>query len=208
MHLTFAGKIPLARFTLVSLAVAVTSTIAAQPVDSESLPPGLYRGPIMPSYGCHSQIGVSGDCHCSRCRAEEVCCHTIEQVTEEESCWKVRCEKLGIPAIRWPWEPGGSKLTLFSWLPSRHRPCSECGACCSCCASANCTCCTPRCGPVRCVNVLEQESYDVTKCKHKWEIRRLPPCGCRVDTACTCASQSSILEIDSTDDGTLPAPVP
>jgi hypothetical protein len=115
---------------------------------------------------CHSQA-----CCCSR----EVCVPTIEKVTEERSCWNVTCEKVCIPAVRMPWEAGGSRLTLFSWLRS---PC--CGtACLTCgCANGGCTCCLPACGQVRCVNVLGSEDYEVTKCQCKWEIRRLPPCNC------------------------------
>jgi len=112
----------------------------------------------------------------------EVCCPTFEQATQDKSQWKVECEKVCIPAIRLPWEPGGSKLTLFRWwTPNGHdeqcrcaqsvrHPCEPAG--CARCGKPRAT----RCGTVRTVSVLEEDSREVTVCKCKWEIRRLPAC--------------------------------
>jgi hypothetical protein len=116
-----------------------------------------------------------------------VCCSTTETVTEEKTCWNVKCEKVCVPAIRLPWQPGGSPLTLFSWLKNHDDHC-HCGADVVChdpdgrCALA-CECHPQRCGKVRCVSVLEPDTYEVEICQCKWEIRRLPPCngcGCTV----------------------------
>jgi hypothetical protein len=118
-------------------------------------------------------IGSCRVCNCQQCCCpREVCVPTIEKVTEKESCWTVTGEKVCIPAVRLPWQSGGSPLTLFSWL--RHP-------CCTTCKCANCeACCPPVCGQVRCVNVLDSKEYEVTKCECKWEIRRLPPCDCTI----------------------------
>ncbi|HEY3392144.1 MAG TPA: hypothetical protein VGK58_05530 [Lacipirellulaceae bacterium] len=142
------------------------------------------------------------------CHGQDVCCPTTEEVTEEKSCWKVSCEKVCVPAIRLPWEPGGSKLTLFSWL-NRHRAKCQCGSlatcgeeCDECAGAATAGCCAPKCGPVRCVSVLESESYEVKTCRCKWEIRQLSGC-CEVKCGC---SESPQFELESSADDVLLSP--
>jgi hypothetical protein len=76
--------------------------------------------------------------------------------------------------VRFPWEPGGSGLTLFNWL-HRSRCCKSCGTP-NCLGGAQCACYRPTCGDVRCVRILESEDYEVKRCACKWKIRRLPPC--------------------------------
>jgi hypothetical protein len=137
---------------------------------------------------------------CTCCR--DVCCPMVEEVKEKKSCWKVNCEKVCVPAISLPWEPGGSPLTLFNCLRGHEK--SSCGCeCASCDSKANCgdTCCSctqccrcepVRCGTVRAVHVLEEESRDVTKCKTKWEIKSvLPTCGNCCETRCDHAAGDS-----------------
>lgn len=143
---------------------------------------------------CAACCSCGSTCDCNGCC--EACCATMEEVIEEGSCWKVRCEKICVPAIRLPWEPGGSGLTLFNCLRNYLKgndcstACAECGAtadCCDqCCARDVCRECAPRkCGCVRCVRVLEKEKYEVTKCQCKWEIQCLPTCGdCGTDACC------------------------
>jgi len=67
----------------------------------------------------------------------------------------------------------------------------DCGGCCSSCGCGVCddccSCCQTKCGYVRCVNVLEERTYDITKCECKWEVRRLPCCGNCVSCAADCA---------------------
>jgi hypothetical protein len=152
--------------------------------------------------------GHGGRCACC-CRGRDVCCATVEEATEEKSCWKVKCEKVCIPAVRLPWEPGGSNLTLFSWL-NKHRAKCECGGQATCgeeydgCASpATASCCAPKCGPVRCVSVLESESYEVKTCRCKWEIRHLPGC---CGTKCCGCGESPQSDAESSADGVLPPP--
>jgi hypothetical protein len=106
----------------------------------------------------------------------EYCCPTMEEVTEEKSCWNVECETVCIPAFRFPWEPGGSKLTLFSWLDKRDD-CCRCAGCTTSAArvgredsTCNCQCTRPPCGAVRYARVLEKETFEVTTSKCKWEI--------------------------------------
>jgi hypothetical protein len=133
----------------------------------------------------------------------------VEEVTEEKSCWKVKCEKVCIPAVRLPWEAGGSKLTLFSWL-NKHRAKCRCGSpatcgeeCNQCARAATAGCCAPKCGPVRCVSVLESESYEVKTCRCKWEIRHLPGC---CDQSCGKCGEAAPSEAEANADGPLPPP--
>jgi hypothetical protein len=159
------------------LALLVTVTAAA-PAKSQEADVGCASGCAA---SCSCGNACPGTCCC------EACCPTMEKVTEERSCWNVHCEKVCVPAIRLPWEPGGSGLTLFNCL-HKYLKGKGCGAvCCQCGTAPNCcdpccaceTCCqcpAPRCGCVRCVNVLEKETYEVTKCQCKWEIQCVPTC--------------------------------
>jgi hypothetical protein len=163
--------------------------------------------------GCCGEPTCATCCPCVPC--QEVCCPTVYPETEERSCWNVKCKKVCVPAIRFPWEGGCHHNRLLDCLcrlccgccgcavcgdskmaanccdgcsPPLVLPecgdgcCSDCGCrgCCECCS-----CCQSRCGYVRCVNVLEENKYEVTRCKCKWEVRRLPcchdGCGCAVD---------------------------
>ncbi len=108
---------------------------------------------------------------CRSCRGRDVCCSSVEEVTEKESCWKVKCEKICVPKVVCPWAEGGSGLTLFRCLQKKPGR-----GCCDSCGN-DCGCLKPRCGEVRCVQTLDSEDYEVTRCKYQWEIRRLPPCG-------------------------------
>lgn len=169
-----------------------------------------------PDCGC--DLAGTGSRHGTRCArcccGRDVCCPTAEEVTEERSCWKVSCEKVCVPAIRFPWQPGGSKLTLFSWLRPQHGKChcssgverTEHGAACPASSGAGCL---PKCGPVRCVSVLESENYEVKACRCKWEIRTIPGCCqgqcCAEGTQGEAASTSDDQPVDESD---LPAPVP
>jgi hypothetical protein len=124
---------------------------------------------------CGEDLGGAscGDACCaSGCR--EVCCHTRIEEKEEKSCWNVSCEKVCVPAIRCPWEPGGSGLTIFNFL-HRKKP-TDCGDCCDTCGCCQGYCDCGKCGAVRCIRVLEKEKYEVTTCKCKWEIRQVPIC--------------------------------
>ena len=191
-----------------SVAFAAQLAVAAPPVefitdsaDSRQSAESEYVG-----------FGTGGCCETCQgcCRGRDLCCPTVEEVKEEQSCWKVRSEKVCVPAIRLPWEPGGSGITLFSWLKPRGTPghcgdgvpCSEevrdCGLP---CADIHCQ---PKCGPVRCVCVLEEETFEVTKCQCKWEIRR-QPCCCHGPCACG-GYDSAPFESDAS--GVLPAPQP
>jgi hypothetical protein len=131
------------------------------------------------------------DCHC-----RDVCCPRMEEVTEQKSCWTVKCEKVCVPALHFPWEPGGSKLTLFSWWRGHAKPgsCSRCQ--CSVDHHERCSCSPAKCGRVRCVSVLEQEDYEVTTSRCQWEIRRLPPCGASGCGTSADSCASSVFQLD------------
>lgn len=147
-----------------------------------------YRSECCGRDGC-----LVANMRCREC-CGKVCQSTIEEVTEEKSCWKIECEEICVPRVVCPWAEGGSGLTLFSCL--KKRGCSAncgdtCGDCCdSCCGNGCCGkggCNAPRCGDVRCVRVLDSEDYEVTKCKCNWDIKegcyRYGP-GCGSDCGC------------------------
>jgi hypothetical protein len=160
-----------------------------------------------PDCGCNLHGNACGHgARCARCcRGRDVCCATVEEATEEKSCWNVKCEKVCIPAVRLPWEPGGSKLTLFSWLNKRAKcQCGSpatCGEQCDQCAGASEGWCAPKCGPVRSIRVLESESYEVKTCRCKWEIRHLPGC---CEAQCGACGETLQPEAESSD-GALPS---
>ena len=150
---------------------------------------------------------------CNGCHSVcEYCCPTMEEAAEEKSCWNVKCEKVCVPAFRLPWQPGGSKLTLFSWLEKReHRRCSM--ACSDGAnhngprdASGGCHCSRPPCGAVRCVRVLEEETVEISTSKCKWEIRPLPGC-CSTDCSSRTSSESPASAMPEDEpNGALPPP--
>jgi hypothetical protein len=202
-------------FGITMIALAGHLYAAGPPVElmevSEAIDSSAVACCACPDCGCALNGNACGHgARCARCcRGRDVCCPTVEEVTEEKSCWKVKCEKVCVPAVRLPWEPGGSKLTLFSWL-NRHRAKCQCGCQATCgekrdgCAiAATSGCCAPKCGPVRCVSVLESESYEVKTCRCKWEIRHLPGC---CDATCGGCGESPQAEAESNADDLLPPP--
>ena len=199
-------------FAMTVIAAAGDSYGAMPPAElmevSEAADSPAVGGCACPDCGCALNGNACGHGgRCARCcRGRDVCCATVEEATEEKSCWKVKCEKVCIPAIRLPWEPGGSKLTLFSWL--RHPAKCHCGSratcgeeCDHCAGVATGGCCAPKCGPVRCVSVLESESYEVTTCRCKWEIRHLAGC---CEAHCGACGEALPPEAESSAEGVLP----
>jgi hypothetical protein len=176
----------------------------------------LYAAESQTSPDCGCELNVTQCRHGSRCArcccGRDVCCPTVEEVTEERSCWKVSCEKVCVPAVRLPWEPGGSKLTLFSWLRPHHAKChcgqhAEYNGDCDACAQMRAASCMPKCGPVRCVAVLESESYEVKVCRCKWDIRTLPGC-CNSECCAQGGEEAASTETQPIEEGDLPAPQP
>jgi hypothetical protein len=97
----------------------------------------------------------------------KVCRATVEQVTEERSCWKIGCEEICVPRVVCPWSAGGSGLTILDIFKKSH----------TCSSSCRVGCGLPqRCGDIRCVRVLESVDYEVTKCKCKWDVGRCTSC--------------------------------
>jgi hypothetical protein len=145
---------------------------------------------------------------CSCCR--EICCPTVETAKEKKPCWNVNCEKKCVPAIRLPWEPGGSPLTLFNCLRNFGQSdcgatCGACGgdmACCDGCCSAGerCRCGPVRCGTVRAVHVLEEDSYEVERCETKWEIKQVATCRCQ----CGATHCQDAIDDDASESHSLP----
>lgn len=153
---------------------AIVATICATPTDSSATQPACAEECSDSSAGC--------------CCGRPVCIPKTELGDEEKTCWNVECEQVAIPAITLPWEKGGSPLTLFNCLRTIMHPhkakcsCSKCGGTLGCCDTCHCCskCCLcgpTRCGMVRCVRKLDEESYEVPKCNTTWEIGCVPCCG-------------------------------
>jgi hypothetical protein len=217
---------------LLALACSATTwqpTCAAPPIKNvfdECAVEQLTWNDAAASYdaGCaEAPCAIGGDCaiggHPAACTGpccgRDVCCPIVEEVTDEKTCWNVKCEKVCIPAVRLPWEPGGSGLTLFSWLGGYGRHSCGGGVACSetCTHGTGPAACYPaKCGKVRCVRILEPDSYEVTSCQCKWEIRRLPCCCGNENCAGGCGArvddQALEHESDSAINGVLPIPVP
>ena len=105
-------------------------------------------------------------------------------VDVEKHCWEVECEEVCIPAVRFPWEPGGNKLTLCTLFKFKcDRGCnnpgcnvSKCDGGCTApacsrptcgCAGAGCaTCCPPKCGFVVAVRDLKKKNYTAKACEY------------------------------------------
>jgi len=213
---TLAGW-PLA---IVSIALTLQPAIAAPPIEmvfedcaADELPPANHAATpqAIGDAGCAVPVHRAG--YSGHCGGRDVCCATIEEVTEEKSCWNVKCEKVCVPAIRFPWEPGGSPLKFLSSLcrSSKNTACGEtvCGDACTDCAVNPAGHCYPaRCGAVRCVSILEADSYEVTTCQCKWEIRRLPSCcdGASCGGAIEVSPYETEVPADPAADAVLPAP--
>ena len=177
--------------TALAIVAIVDGATAQQPIalvhQPEEIPPGSFSessvtgGDASGSSSCCECCGGGGcDSGYCMCRCQEVCCPRIEEATEKRSCWVVKCEKACVPAVRFPWEPGGAKLTLFSWF-NRHSRSEQRGDMCDGLGSASHgshdrDSYPTKCGYVRCVRVLELEEYEVTTTKCQWEMRRLPSC--------------------------------
>lgn len=48
-------------------------------------------------------------------------------------------------------------------------------------------CCKPKCGRVRCVKVLEEESYECEECVTEWNVKRVRRCRCPAGR-CSCGA--------------------
>ncbi len=108
--------------------------------------------------------GCDGGSCCNDCCTESVCCPVRVEVEVKKHCWNVKTENVCIPGFRWPWECN-SKV---------KKP--SCGDCCD----TGCDSCAPRCGRVRCVNVLEKHEYTCKKCGYEWKVKSV----CRGNSTC------------------------
>ncbi len=143
--------------------------------------------------------GAAGCCNCAgNCCCKPTCCpqRVVEEV--EKKCWKVKSKYVCIPSFRWPWEcAGGSK-----------RDCAA-GSCCGegGCTSGCCNC-PPKCGKVRCVNVLEQHKYKCKKCGTEWKVQCVRSgnrCSCEGDGCCPGCGCSA--EVPATNDFPRTSPI-
>ena len=139
-------------FVAVYLATAITNTLQAQCDGCDS--------------GC-ATCAPTGCCSAPTCQAAGRCCGgprcvgKAEMVDVEKHCWKIENEKICVPAVRFPWERGGSKLTLCTLFKSKDNDYPGCsnpscddscsGGCstaptCGCAGNGCATCVPPKCG--------------------------------------------------------------
>ena len=141
-----------------------TATTAAVPLEHDS---GLTPVNYCDSCGVRDTCCSNGCCCC-----EAVCCPKCIVEDVEKKCWNVESEYVCIPGIRFPWQHA-------------KNTCS-CGTNCGCgdrCCDEGCCCCpAPKCGKVRCVNVLEEEKYTCQECGYEWNVQ----CVCRGKRRCPC----------------------
>ncbi|MCA9260382.1 MAG: hypothetical protein KDA61_14320 [Planctomycetales bacterium] len=166
---------------------------AVTPCGCDCAPDCGCADPVGCGDGCcgANACGACGGCNqCGACCTRDVCVGSVDVGKEEKHCWKVKCDKVCVPGIRFPWEKGSSGLTLFSWA-KKHKKGDCCGdACCGdgccgngCCGNGSCgTCCkccpAPKCGRVKCVRDIEKETYECDVCEYSWEVMTVPACGC------------------------------
>ncbi|TWT88523.1 hypothetical protein Mal64_20060 [Pseudobythopirellula maris] len=163
---------PIRLFVAAVVAALALGTASADAADkNELLQPVCWNEPA-----CSASCDACGS---------DTCYAEAEEVTVEKHCWEIECEKVCVPPVRFPWQCGGSKLTLFSWLDK-----NKCGDCCSdgCCSEACCAdacgcgagCCEPTCGCDGCCCDMDCdcESCPPLCCNDK--LSCLSPWGCKV----------------------------
>lgn len=156
-------KLVLQRSTTISfLLLLVCATGAqgeelAQPTTLAAAAPAMHDARVKPVACCEGES-------CSSC-CEPICCPKCFTEEVEKSCWLVKSELVCIPSFRWPWE------------------CRKDG--CNCGGEVGDGCaCPPKCGRVRCVNVLEEHKYTCEECGYEWEVK----CVRRDNNCDSCAS--------------------
>ena len=155
------GLITIGTVVLGIAAVAPPATSAAEPAPPADL---VQPAAFETSPGCANDASApccEGSLCCDKCKtcrkSKYVCCCTTKQQTVEKDCWRVKCEAVCIPPICLP-----KCLRLFC----KCGPCSKC--------------------KVRCVRVLESDSYEVDECTCEWEARCQCACGTCAECCDTC----------------------
>ena len=144
-------------------------------------------------------------CSAPQCQAAGRCCGgprcvgKAEWVDVEEHCWKIECEDICVPAVRFPWEHGGNKLTLFSLFRCKKScgksGCTDvsCDGGCSAAPTCGCAgpcqgcadCVPPKCGFIVKVRDLKKETYETKACEYSIELVDPNANGCCVQPGCT-----------------------
>ncbi len=133
--------------------------------DAQVTPTGCTDACCEPS--CSAADGCCGNgsgCHGSCC-GKAVCCPKKVIAEVKKHCWKVTPKMVCIPGFRFQ----------CNW---RHPKGSGGDACCDTCTGDDCcssgSCCAgapPKCGRVRCINVLEKHEYKCEECGYEWEVK-------------------------------------
>ena len=157
--------------------VQLEETVVAQ--DTEVTPTGCTDsccGNGCCESGCCNGGCCNGKCcNGGNCCCEAVCCpkHVKEEV--KKHYWCVKPELVCIPGFRF----------VCNW--NRPKCCNS--NCCDTCAGSDgccgngccCDCIPPKCGRVRCINVLEKHEYTCEECGYEWEVKCV-----RTKNGCCC----------------------
>ena len=160
MKHAFGFSVAISLLLITASATGVQGEGLAQPATLAAAVPARHDAQVKPAACC-------GNSRC-QCCCEPICCPKCFTEEVEKSCWLVKSELVCIPGFRWPWE----------------------------CRKGDCNCgggvgdgcvCPPKCGRVRCVNVLEQHKYTCEECGYEWEVK----CDCHGNNCDTCASAAA-----------------
>ena len=146
----------------VCLAALVTMNAVAEQQASKqpvALASAEVDAQVVPT-GC-----TRGRCTRSCPYCKDVCCPALKEKEVKKHCWKVTPDLVCIPGFRWPW----------------HRCTAESPQCGDDCQRAK-----PRCGRVRCVNVLEKHEYTCKKCSYEWTVKQVCSGSCSFDSGDCC----------------------
>lgn len=199
--LTWVAANSLAEPTLQQPASVVTAeqqTIPEFPAfavseDTQVAPAGCCDG------GCSGGSCCNGG-GCGNCCCEPVCCP--KKVTEEvkKHCWKVSSEWVCIPGFHFH----------CNWRDSKCNNSGSCDTCCggdSCGGGNSCCACPPKCGRVRCINVLEKHEYTCEECGYEWEVKCVRSSGsggrggcCSGGHGCGCCPSCGCAKVTSDSD--------
>lgn len=136
------------------IAVSLSGTVSGQSCGCAD--PGCTSGCCKSNCGCDGEGGVC-------------CVGKAELVSVDKHCWKIECEDICVPSVRFPWERGGSPLRFLSSLKKEFGGCSS--TCCdgNGCASGCQVCCPPDCDFSVTVKNPKKHTFECKECEYSLE---------------------------------------
>lgn len=129
-------------FVAAVFAMAATTTLQAQCDGCDSGCAACAAPTCCSAPGCQAA---------GRCCGGPACIGKAEMVDVEKHCWEIETKDICVPAVRFPWERGGSKLTLCTLFKFKcDKGCDNPGCdelCCDggCAAAPSCGCAAGGC---------------------------------------------------------------